>query len=92
MRKIVFLGSAPVVGTEYCIGEIFEDDVTDAELSNMAFEYSVQNAEMYGFSYDTECEGDYETCTNGDDIEYSWEEYDPEAHDGLMTHNPFEGE
>ena len=89
MRKIVFGGSGPTVGMDYCHAAYFEDDVTDAELDELAWDYAVQNAEMYGFDYDTEAEGDYETVTNGEDIEGWWAEYDRDEHDGHLIHNPF---
>ena len=89
MRKIVFGGSGPTVGMDYMEACFVDDTITSAELDTEAWERAIDNVEMYGFSYDPECEGDYETCTNGDDIEGWWAEYDPEEHDGHLIDNPF---
>jgi len=87
-RKIVFGGSGPTVGMDYL--EAVLTDATDKQLYEEAWQRAIDNAEMYGFSYDTECEGDYETCTNGEDIEGWWAEYDEAEHAGHLLHNPFE--
>lgn len=89
MRKIIFGGSGPTVGMEYCHADYFEDDVTDKELDDLAWHYSIENIEMYGFDYDPEAECDYQTVTNGEDIEGWWAEYNHDEHDYLLIDNPF---
>lgn len=94
MRKIVLIGAGPTVGTSFAEGVLVPYDISDSDLDDMSFEASVANAEMYGYQYDPDCEGDYETQTNGDDLDYRWEDYNPEEHDGLFIDgcNPFEEE
>ena len=93
MRKIIFRGMAKTVGTEYAQAELLEDTVDDDMLDALAFDISVENAEMYGYTYvegyDDEDFDDY--CT-GADLDYYWEEYDPEKHDGLSLCGSFEEE
>ena len=83
--QVVFLGSGPTVGTDFAHGPYaYPDDTSESVLSQDAFSYALANAEMYGYDYAPEAEGDYETVTNGEDLDYFWEIYDPEKHDGLL--------
>ena len=84
--RVVFLGSGPTVGTDFACGPYaYPNDTSEAVLLQDAFSHAIDNANMYGIEYDSEAEGDYETVTNGDDLEYIWEIYDPEKHDHLLN-------
>jgi hypothetical protein len=84
MRKIFFMLRTGYCGSNaYDVLE-FEDDVTEDQLNEVAWDMAVQNAESYGYylcsddCYDDECEEEHPGSTN---IEGSWEEYDPAEHD-----------
>jgi len=88
MRKIVLMGSAKTMGTDFAQLEEFPDDVTDDQLDKAAWEASIENAEMYGWSYtgSDELLGDeeYDDFISDSELNYYWEDYDPEKHDRLI--------
>lgn len=85
MRKIILRGSSKFCGTDFAEALLVPDDTTDEQLSQYAWDASVANAEMYGqelvddYSEDEDL---YEYQVTGDDLNYYWEDYDPEEHDG----------
>lgn len=84
MRKIIFRGSGKTVGTDFAEAQLVPDNITDEQLSQYAYDISVENAQMYGWDLvDDYSENEYEHEVTSDDLEYYWEEYDPEEHDGL---------
>jgi hypothetical protein len=87
MRKIIFTGSAKTVGTNFAEAELYPAEATNAQLDEDAFQYSVQNAEMYGWEYvGDDCildDDEYENYVTDSELSYQWEEYDPEKHDML---------
>ena len=86
MRKIIFTGYAKTVGTDFAQAELYEANVTNAQLDEDAFQYSLQNAEMYGWEYiggDCIYDDDYDNYVTDSELGYGWEEYDPEKHDML---------
>lgn len=88
MRKIIFRGSSKTVGTDFAEAQLVPDDTTDEQLSQYAYDISVENAQMYGWDlvddYSTD-ENQYDNEVTSDDLEYWWEEYDPEEHEGLRA-------
>ncbi len=87
MRKIVLF-----LHTGYCGMDAWEfwevpEAATDHELYQLAWEQALQNAESYGIypreAYcDDEDDEDYYSDKYSDNIEGSWEDYDPDKHDG----------
>ena len=96
MRKIVIGMDAGQCGTDAWEFYIVPDSMTDAELSDFAWQCGKTNAEMYGIYPKSEYQGDSEISDEeleGDDysdnIEGWVEEYEPEKHDGYsMTGTP----
>ena len=91
MKKIVFFlytGYHPSMeSVEFCE---YDDDVTDEQLDNDAWSFALQNAESYGLypESDRKINGELdEEFDDGysDNIEGSWEIYDPEKHDGYTV-------
>lgn len=86
MRKIILRGSSICVGTDFAEPIVVPDDTTDEELDRMAWDASVDNAEMYGH-YPNEFRPDDRDLTEEEedsygDIDYYWEEYNGDEHDG----------
>ena len=93
-RKIILRGSAKTVGTDFAEAALFEAGTPDSVLDQACWEASVENAAMYGWEYvdgnwepeSEDPEEQYEewdsVCTD-DDLNYFWEEYNPEEHEGL---------
>lgn len=96
MRKIVISGSAGQCGTDFWEFYEVSEDATDEELSDLAWQCALANAEMYGI-YHTPDYQDSEELTDeeldsdqySEDIDGGYEDYDPEKHDGhTMTGVP----
>lgn len=92
MRYIVFRLNAGMVGTDEAQFEEFEDDISDDELSNEAWERALDHASSYGVYPTSEMPDDYDedevtwqSDEYSDNIEGYWEEYNPEKHDGLIV-------
>lgn len=91
-RLIVFSLSTGYCGMDGHEFEVFPDDVTDEELDGEAWQLALSNAESYGI-YPTEyMPEDYDEDEDGwdsdeysDNIGGSWEDFDPEKHDGLVS-------
>jgi hypothetical protein len=97
VRKIILLGSAKTVGTDFAEAALFEEGTPDDVLDRACWESSIQNAEMYGYEYVEEYdESDpdfYENQILDDELNYEWEEYDPKKHDMLRAGGgSFEGD
>lgn len=88
MRKIVLRGSAKTVCTDFAFLVEVPDDISNEELDRMAWEESIENAGSYGWDYtgsDELLEDDeYDQYVTDSELEYYWEEYDPEKHDGIL--------
>lgn len=92
MRKIIFHLTTDVVGTDGWENALVDDDTTDDELNDEAYERALSNAEMYGIypemdrpdDWDEEenDEGGWQPDTYCEDICGVWYDYDPEEHDG----------
>lgn len=84
MRKIIIRGSGKTVGTDFAEALLVPDNTSDEEITQYAFDTSVENAQMYGWDlvddYSTD-EDTYENEVTSDELEYYWEDYDPEEHD-----------
>lgn len=93
MRKIYFTYNTGYVGMESHSVVEYDDEVTDEELDEDAWQGAIQNAESYGIYPDSDLDdysqedydhmvqsGDIDSYSSG--IEGSWEEYDAEKHDG----------
>lgn len=95
MRKIILQGAAKTVGTDFAEAVAFHDDVTEDQLDKAAWEASIENAEMYGWSYtgSDELVDDEDDYISDSELDYYWEDYDPEKHDGLrIGGGSFEGD
>lgn len=94
MRYIVFLLDAGMAGTDSAEFVEFDDDITDDELSDEAWDRALEHASSYGVyptsemsdGYD-EDEVDWHSDEYSDNIDGYWEEYNPEKHDGLIVGN-----
>lgn len=89
-RKVVFFAHAGFSGTDTAQGFIFDDDVTDEELSDEAWQFGVEHAESYGVYPLTDdiTNEELEDCPDSysEGIEGWWEDYVPEKHDGKITY------
>ena len=89
-RCIVFSLSAGYCGTDIHEFEVFPDNVTETQLDDDAWQRALNHAEFYGVypyeempeDYDEENAG-WDSDTYSGNIEGSWEDFDPEKHDGL---------
>jgi len=91
MRKIYFTYHTGYCGMDSHEVVEFPNDVTDLELDDHAWQEALQHAESYGIyppSDEDFDEDGFETedspCYSGENIEGSWEEYNPEEHDGTF--------
>lgn len=83
--KIVFRGYAHCAGTDYAFLEELPDNTSEKELDALAWEYAVENAEMYGDVTEEYPENEGEThYIVLDDIGGFWEVYNPDKHDGIL--------
>lgn len=93
MRKIVFTFHTGYCGMDGHDFRVYPDDVTDDELHDDAWEGALSNAETYGiypypdeFGDDDEDDPEYgQGDSYSHNIEGSWEDYNPEKHDGFST-------
>lgn len=72
------------VGAEECTAYILEQDYTENDLNDIAWQEGVQYAESYGIyppSEDMDEDDEY-----SEDIEGWWELYNSEEHDGLLIY------
>ena len=102
MRYIYFSSSTGQCGTDGHDFEVYPDGTPDSVLDDDAWQIAKSNAEMYGIYPRSEYEllseeeldgDDLEGDEYSDDIEGSWEEYDPDKHDCYTTTGecPFPG-
>lgn len=93
MKKIVISLDAGFCGTDLKEGWEVPDDISEDELNDLCWQRAKDHAEMYGIY--PRCE--YEDCEDisdeeldsddySDNIEGSWEPYDPEKHDSYLTY------
>ena len=87
MRKKIVL----FLHTGYCGMDAWEfwevpEDATDDELDDLAWERAKDNAESYGIypreEYANMADDFEDDESYSDNIEGSWQDYDPEKHDG----------
>lgn len=90
-RCIVFSLDVGFCGTDTHEFEVFPDNITEAELDNEAWERALAHADSYGVYPESQKPDDYEEDDAGwnsdeytDNIEGTWEDFDPEKHDGLV--------
>lgn len=90
MRKVIFRGSAKTVGTSYVEAHLYTTDTDEKSIDADAWDFAVQNAEMYGWQLTEEhCTDDdedgewYDSYCTSDEIDGWWEDYNPEVHDEL---------
>ena len=89
MRKIFFTYYTGFCGSDGHAVEEFDDDVTNEELDQAAWEGALSNAEMYGiYPEEAAPEGYDEEEYDGDlyshNIEGTWEEYNEKKHSGYV--------
>lgn len=81
MRKIVIHCETNTVGTDLWEFVEVEDDITDNQLDDLAYEYAVSNAESYGI-YPPHEDDDDDAAEDADEsIGGAWYDYVPEKHD-----------
>ena len=85
MRKIIFKFHTGFCGMDGIDYQENPDDVTDKELDDEAWFAALQHAETYGIypTPDREDDNEDDDENYSDNIEGSWEDYDPEKHDML---------
>lgn len=85
--KIVFRGHAHIMGSDFAYLEEVPDDTTESHLSDIAWDYAIENAnshgEFVGEEFPEEDEENYDYITS-DMIRGYWEIYDPETHDEIL--------
>lgn len=92
MRKIILRGSGKTVGTDFAEAQLYPEDTPDSSLDRDCWQASIDNASCYGWEYvgsDWEPDEDEDedeawdsVCTD-EELNYYWEEYNSEEHDGL---------
>jgi len=85
MRKIILRGSAKTVGTDFAEALLVSNDTSDDKITEYCYEASVENAQMYGWDLVDDYSNEYDNEVTSDDLEYWWEEYDSEEHEGLRA-------
>ena len=90
MRKIFFTYYTGFCGSGGHAVDEFEDDVTNKELDQYAYDGAIANAEMYGIYPTEDASDDYdEEESRGDEysdgIEGTWCDYIAEKHEGYVT-------
>ena len=91
MRRIAFMGSAGMSGTDYCEVEEVPDETTNEQLNQEAWDRAVDWASMYGVEqpsdeYNEDEEEDWDDRSGyWDNVEGYWEEYDYEKHGSLKS-------
>ena len=90
-RLIVFSLDTDFCGMNSHEFAVFDDNITDEELNDEAWQRAVQHAESYGIYPLSEYAGDEDISDEelegeeySDNIEGSWEDFDPKKHDGLV--------
>lgn len=87
MKRVIFFFDVGVYGIGGATdAQEFEDDISDQELYNIAWEYAVNNAESHGYYPPRYYPRYYDDSDDSDDyytdsIDGWWEEYIPEKHD-----------
>lgn len=94
MRKIVIHCETNTVGTDSWNFVLVPKDTSDGELDDLAHEYSLNNAEVYGIyppsdSWGLDEDEDEDEEPGDDNIGGYWCDYDPKLHDGhTMSGSP----
>jgi hypothetical protein len=85
MRKVILMGAAKTVGTDFAEAAVFEDGASDDTITEAAWQASIDNAQMYGYEYSTNEseEDDYDSVIYDHELDYYWEDYNPDKHDDL---------
>lgn len=92
-RLIVFSLDTGFIGMKGHEFAVFDDDITDDELNNEAWQRALNHADMYGIypsedrhngAEDEEEDDGWTSDQYSDNIDGSWEDFDPEKHDGLV--------
>lgn len=79
MKYIKFICDTGFYDTEEIIYEAFEDDISDTELDQTAYEYAIENAENYEWLVDDDEEDsldEYYDSVFGNWVEVTKEEYE----------------
>lgn len=91
MKRYFFDVSCGIGMGDTCVLE-FEDDVTDEELTNTAYDLAVECANTYGSFWNEEDREEFEEDDiwggrdfTDSDLDYKWALYDPEKHDRLRA-------
>lgn len=87
-RKIVFTYHVGYCGMDGYDFIEYPDDVTDAELDEAAWQGALANADMFGYYPEEDRPDDLDEDSEENDqyssgIDGSWEDYNPEEHDGF---------
>lgn len=90
MRKIVVIGSGPTVGMDYCdVLGVYPEDIADCQILSEARDYALDYVSGYMEILAEEPDYDdwehYVDYCYEEDIEYRFEEYNPEIHDMYKT-------
>ena len=81
MRDIVFHMSAGFAGMDDTRRAVFDEDITDQQLSDIANELALDLADSYGVEASPDFVEDEDSETlYSDNIEGWWEEYNPDSH------------
>jgi len=90
MRKLIaHCDNSKSIGTDACIAFIVEDDATEEDINEYAWELALDQASSYWEVIDTDSdddtmeayEEDPESYILTEDVEVAWEDYSPEKHD-----------
>ncbi len=88
MIKIVFRGSAPLMGTDYAYFEEFPVMPSERELEEIALQHAYDHTESFGTVFENEEDEGFDQDDSRhflmSDIDGWWEVYDPAKHEGIL--------
>lgn len=97
MRRVIFGAHTGYAGMDGWDCAVYPDGTPDDEISEDAWQFGLNNAEMYGIYHspemcDVEDESDMDSDQYSDNIDGWFEDYDPEKHDGHAHSGSWEAE
>ena len=84
MKYIKFYGGNGYCGCDFEQYEVYEDDVTEETLAEIAYDLANDNAQSYEYivtGWDEDFESEEEKESYYEDIEYGWEEVTKEEYE-----------
>lgn len=88
MRKIIVFADAGMCGTDGAIAMLVNDEDSDSQIDEMAWEEALEHAQMYGDLVEEYPEDDEDYDSHYiviETISSSWADYDGDNHDGYRV-------